>query len=67
MKTNSNIPADLNQSTQAADFALGEGVNQGRLTSELQYSCGEVDQRSKSAVGTTNTAAGVKKGAALNS
>ena len=67
MKTNSNIPADLNQSTQAADFALGEGVNQGRLTSELQYSCGEVDQHSKSAVGTTNTTAGAKKGAALNS
>jgi hypothetical protein len=70
MKTNSNIPADLNQSTQAADFALGEGVNQARLTSELQYSCGEVDQQdqhSKSAVGTTNTTAGAKMGAALNS
>jgi hypothetical protein len=67
MKTNANIPADLNQSTQAADFALGEGVNQASLTSELQYSCGELDQRSKSAVRTTNTTAGAKKGTALNS
>jgi hypothetical protein len=67
MKTDSNILADLNQSTQPADFALGEGVNQARLTSELHYSCGEVDQHSKSAVGTTNTTAGAKKGAALNS
>jgi hypothetical protein len=67
MKTNSNIPADLNQSTPAADLALGERVNQARLTSELHYSRGEVDQHSKSAVGTTNTTAGAKKGAAFNS
>jgi|HubBroStandDraft_4_1064222.scaffolds.fasta_scaffold402028_2 hypothetical protein len=67
MKTDSNIPADLNESTQAADFALGGDVTPARLASELQYACGQADQHSKSAVGTTNTAAGAKKGAALNS
>ncbi len=54
-------------STQAADFAQGVRVNQAKLTSELQYSCGEANQHRKPAVGTTNTAAGAKKGRTLKS
>src|SRR5260370_7429284 len=36
MKTNANIPASLEPSTNAADFAERVRVNQAKLTSELR-------------------------------